>query len=505
MVFDKAVNFADCILDDENKDRTVFVEPLRPGGRIEITLSQFNRVADGVAHGLLEAGLAPQERIALASANRWEFMAAFYGILRAGMVAVPLNYKLPDDVLSALVNQVDVRLAFCDDERSQSVSSIECINFDADGGAKFKAFTEQKIRPLPRVDLTSVAKILFTSGSTGMPKGVPSTHQGLIWALRKYAPADGTPRTGRTLIVAPTYHKNGLFLSCEAIASGKTIVSMPAFHARPYLETIAAEECTALSGVPSMFAMAAKESDLIDRLNLTSVSSALIGSAPLSERLIQRIREIFPNMEIKNGYGLTEAGPAIFGPHPNGLERPIASVGCPWPDIEWRFASKECADEGVLQLKTPAMTSGYWGRPELTAERFNQGWYHTGDVMRRDEDGFFYFVGREDDMFVCGGENIYPGQVERTLELHPDVAEAVVVSAPDDIKGAVPVAFVVLRDGAAFDEHGLKQFSLSRGPAYQHPRRIAALEALPLASTNKVDRKALALNAVELVADRERF
>jgi long-chain acyl-CoA synthetase len=138
---------------------------------------------------------------------------------------------------------------------------------------------------------------------------------------------------------------------------------------------------------------------------------------------------------------------------------------------------------------------GYLNLPEATVTRVRDGWYDTGDVMRRDADGFFFFVGRNDDMFVCGGENIYPGEVEKLLERHPGVAECAVVPLADEIKGQLPVAYVVAKDGAAPTVDELKQFALANAPAYQHPRFIAFLDQLPLAGTNKIDRKALTEDA----------
>jgi acyl-CoA synthetase (AMP-forming)/AMP-acid ligase II len=150
------------------------------------------------------------------------------------------------------------------------------------------------------------------------------------------------------------------------------------------------------------------------------------------------------------------------------------------------------ATQGVLEMKCPALMVGYHNRPDLKPPFTDDGFYVTGDVFRRDEHGFYYFVGRVDDMFVCGGENIYPGEVEKMLETHPAIEQACVIPIDDDIKGQKPVAFVVLRPGVALTEEDIKRYALAHTPAYQHPRFVWCIDALPLSSTNKVDRQHLA-------------
>ena len=206
-------------------------------------------------------------------------------------------------------------------------------------------------------------------------------------------------------------------------------------------------------------------------------------------------------------------GPVVFGPHPQGLPQPELSVGYPHPQVALRLVDGDNrnAEQGVFEMKCPAVMIGYHNalprphpppqagegkRGPLTAD----GYYITGDVFRRDEDGFHYFVGRTDDMFVSGGENIYPADVERMLERHPDVAQAAVVPIDDDIKGQKPVAFVIRKAGRALDENEVKQFALAHAPAYQHPRFVWFVDELPLASTNKLDRAALKEMARERMA-----
>jgi acyl-CoA synthetase (AMP-forming)/AMP-acid ligase II len=217
------------------------------------------------------------------------------------------------------------------------------------------------------------------------------------------------------------------------------------------------------------------------------------------------LKQALPRAAVTNAYGTTEAGPVVFGPQPNGLPQPEMSVGYPHPEVQVRLvdgygASAEQGVQGVLEMKCPAVMLGYHNRPDVRSPITPDGFYVTGDVFRRDADGFHYFVGRTDDMFVSGGENIYPADVERMLERHPAVSHAAVVPVDDEIKGQKPVAFVILRAGAAASEDEIKSFALANAPAYQHPRSVWFVDELPLASTNKVDRGALRRTAAERVA-----
>jgi long-chain acyl-CoA synthetase len=242
-----------------------------------------------------------------------------------------------------------------------------------------------------------------------------------------------------------------------------------------------------------MIAMMLREHDLMARTDLSSVKLVRMGSAPVSQSLMTALHQALPAAMATNAYGTTEAGPVVFGPHPDGLPQPEMSVGYPHRQVALRLIDDNgcVADQGALEMKCPAVMLGYHNRPDLPPPITADGFYRTGDVFRRDAQGFHYFVGRNDDMFVCGGENIYPGDVERMLEHHPAVAQACVVPVDDDIKGQKPVAFIVVKAGETPDAEDIKRFALAHAPAYQHPRFVWLLDRLPLSSTNKIDRTAL--------------
>ena len=228
------------------------------------------------------------------------------------------------------------------------------------------------------------------------------------------------------------------------------------------------------------------------------VTTAVTGSAPSTAEFFEQMHRLFPNAETANSWGTTESGPHAFGPHPAGMPTPMGALGYLRKNIEVKFVggAETGVTEGVLHIRTPALMTGYLNREADTKKRLIDGWYDTGDVMRRDENGFVFFVGRADDMFQCGGENVYPGEVEKVLGRHPDVAQACVVSVPDEIKYQLPVAFVVPRPGTEPSEEALRRFALDNGPAYAHPRAVWFVPELPLAGTNKIDRKALSDRAL---------
>ncbi len=377
---------------------------------------------------------------------------------------------------------------------------LAVTDFDANDARGFTALLDRGAFEAVQPEPHETAMVLYTSGSTGRPKGVPLSHAGHLWALRTRS-RRGWPFTSqRLLVAAPLYHMNGLCTTLFAIGAGATEVLMPEFDARRYLQAIERFGCTWLTGVPPMFAMCLREKDLLDEVDRSAVVTVRMGSAPLSAKLWSEMEAAFPGAAIMNSYGTTEAGPVVCAPRPHE-PAPALSIGWPADDVELRLvdAQGRDAEEGVLWQRTPANMRGYLNLPEKTREVLTpDGWYISGDVFRRDAQGAYFFVGRSDDMFVCGGENIFPGEVERLLEQHPQIVQACVVPVPDDIKGEKPFAFVVRKSGSTLSEDEIRRYALDHGPAYQHPRQICLLDELPLAGPNKVDRNALGRRALEL-------
>src|SRR5580658_2324855 len=454
----------------------------------EFTFAEIDATANGVARALGKHGLSRGDRVALLSANRAEYIAAYYGIMRAGLVAVPVNFKFPRETIHFIIRDAGAKLVFCDVPRATDCpADIPNVTF----GAAFDAFLDpgRFDTIVPHQD--EPAMFLYTSGSTGTPKGVVLSHQSHIWVVETRL-APGLDRH-RYLIAAPLYHMNALALAKLACAAHATIVLLPQFSAPAYIAAIGKYRCTWLTAVPPMIAMMLRETALLQATDLSSVEFVRMGSAPVSAALMAALREALPRAAVTNAYGTTEAGPVVFGPHPKGLPQPELSVGYPHPLVSLRLVDGDNHDaaQGVLEMKCPALMLGYHNRPDVAPPLTPDGFYVTGDVFRRDAEGFHYFVGRTDDMFVSGGENIYPADIERMLERHPDVAQAAVVPIDDDIKGQKPVAFVIKKPGRALDAEAVKRFALANAPAYQHPRFVWFVDELPLASTNKLDRTEL--------------
>ena len=490
-------NLGDLIRRDRDPNKTALIDLGGETTPREFTYAEIDAMANSVARGLIRRGFARGERIGLLAANRVENLAAYYGIMRAGLVAVPVNFKFPPTMVEFVLGDADARLVFCDAARKSAVpAGLPTITFNEAGAQGFDAFLDQgpfaAITPAP----DEVAMFLYTSGSSGKPKGVMLSHQSHLWVARTRL-GDNDWSRHRYLIAAPLYHMNALALAKLASMAHASIVLLPQFSASAYIEAIEKYRCTWLTAVPPMVAMMLQEKNQLAHTDLTSVEYLRMGSAPVSPSLLAAIQAVLPDTQVTNAFGTTEGGPVVFGPHPQGLLQPELSLGCAHPAVALRLddGTGHDAAQGVLQLKSPALMLGYHKGnlrdPPLKRPFIADGFYITGDVFRRDQDGFYFFVGRSDDMFVCSGENIYPGEVETLLETHASVQQAVVVPVADDIKGQKPAAFVIRRAGSDVSADELKAHALAHAPAYQHPRWIWFVDALPLASTNKIDRAAL--------------
>ena len=493
-------NLGDLIRRDADPSKLAIIDLGGEEKLAEYTFAELDAMTTGVARALSKRGLSRGDRIAILSMNRAEYLAAYYGIMRAGFVAVPVNYRFPRETIRYIVNDCGARLVFCDMDRRDDVpDGIPAVVFGDPGDEGFGRFVD----PGPFETVVPAegepAMFLYTSGSTGKPKGVVLSHQSHLWVVETRLTPD--LERHRYLIAAPLYHMNALALAKLACAAHATIVLLPRFEARAYIDAITRYRPTWLTAVPPMIAMMLRERDAMAKADLSSVEFIRMGSAPVSASLMAAIRAAFPKAAVTNAYGTTEAGMIVFGPHPNGLPQPESSVGAKHPKIELRLVDGDNrdAEQGVLEMKAPAVMNGYYNRPDVPDPITPDSFYVTGDVFRRDKDGFYYFVGRTDDMFVSGGENIYPADVERMLERHPAVGQAVVIPVDDDIKGTKPVAFVIPRAGQKPTEDEIKQFALKHAPAYQHPRFVWFVDELPLASTNKVDRAVLKKIAQEKV------
>lgn len=460
-------------------------DPRRP---CEVSFRSLDAGCNAVARGLVKAGLKPGDRIGILSLNRVEFVTTLLGAMRAGAVPVPVNVKLAADSVAYILNDAGARVVFVEaGTRHLIPPRLRTVEFGGDferflDSGPFEAFV-----PAP----DSIAIQPYTSGSTGRPKGVLLSHYGQNWSRRILAHTRGTTEKDVILVAAPLYHKNALNAIKQGLTAGATLPLLPQFNVERYVAAIGRYRCTVISGVPTMMSMVLARKDMLAQTDTTSVRTVMMGSAPSSPQLLKELGMHFPNAEPLVVYGVTEGGPVPLGPHPDGKPRPPGSIGVPYPGTQAKLIHGPTPDEGELVLRNPGILLGYHNLPRETAKQVRDGWYHTGDICRRDRDGFYFFVGRTDDMFVCGGENIFPIEVESLLGRHAAVHQAVVLPFDHELKGQVPYAFVVLKAGAAASEEEIRQFAIASGPAYQHPRRVFFLDQFPLAGTNKIDQAQL--------------
>jgi acyl-CoA synthetase (AMP-forming)/AMP-acid ligase II len=495
--------------DDTDKNAVAIIGLDEAFSARQYTFAELDAIADAVAHTLCRQ-YARGERIAVLAANSAEYIATMLGIMRAGLIAVPVNYKFPPALIAAVIADSGARLVFSDPKRfADAPVSLPRVVFDSPNDPHdFDAFiAEARTHGGPFEPIVpqenDAALFLYTSGSTGRPKGVVLSHASHLWVVETRLQAQSLTNE-RVLIAAPLYHMNALALAFLALAARATTVLMPAFNARNYIRAINTYRCTWLTSVPPMIAMMMQERDLLSQTDLSSVRYVRMGSAPVSGALLDQIHALLPNAKVINAYGTTEGGPVVFGPHPEGLPTPPLAIGAAHPQVQLRLldTNGQPADEGELEMRSPGLMNGYHSRADLAPPITPDGFYRTGDVFRRDENGFYTFIGRRDDMFVSGGENIFPGDVEKMLERHPLIQQASVIPVDDAIKGTKPVAFIVRKPGAELSAEAVKKFALEHAPAYQHPRQVWFVDAFPLASTNKIDRAALKRDAAKrLVAE----
>jgi acyl-CoA synthetase (AMP-forming)/AMP-acid ligase II len=334
-----------------------------------------------------------------------------------------------------------------------------------------------------------VAAIFYTSGTTGFPKGAMTTHEGFLSNIETCRRVAGLPSDGslRTLVSVPLFHVTGcnsqLLPSC---ASGGATVIMPAFEVQAFLRAINQERINSVTTVPAIFWLAINQPNFAE-MNMRGVRWAMYGGAPIAPDLVGRIMQAFPNARVGNGFGLTETSSvATFLPHEFAHTRPD-SVGFAAPVVDLDLFERDSSGVGELLVRGPNVVKGYWNKPEATAQTFVDGWLHTGDLARIDEDGFVQIVDRKKDMVNRGGENVYCVEVENAVYSHPAVLECAVMGVPDTMMGEKVGAVVVLKPGAKARPSEICEFLKGRLADFKIPQfMIIRSDALPRNPGGKV-------------------
>ena len=484
-------------------DKTAIIDLSRTPDHL-VSHSELDDRMESVAAMLTALGMKPGDRLLLAMGNRFEFIEVFFGAMRAGIVPIPLNIKLGADTIDFIIKDAGCTAAIIEPNcHPQIVDIVEQQKLDVllalsptppgwhdyDDtltNTDLKLFTPIAVKP------KQIAFLPYTSGSTGRPKGVLLTHEGMLWGIRTAQNYWPCKPTDRTLVAGPLFHKNAMRVSIKPkLYAGASAVILPRFEPRIMLQALADYECTDTGGVPAMYRMMLAEEDLLASLKFPKLECLEMGSAVVGAELLNAVEKAF-GADVEEAYGLTEGGGPLRSPL-DGREVPRGSCGVPGPEVDVKMVGedgKENDSHGEFWVKSPAVLAGYNNRPDLNEERLTDGWLHTGDIFRKDDDGFYFFMGRIDDQFSCGGENIYPKEVELLLVQHPDIIDAVVMPIKHEVKGLAPAALVTVRPNSTSNEDSIKAFTLQHGAAYAHPRRVFIVEALPVGGTGKVDRPA---------------
>lgn len=433
---------------------------------------------------LLHGGVLPGDRVAVLAMNRGETLALLFACASAGAMLLPLNWRLSPAELRAQIELARPRMIFAD-----------ARHLDVLGGESLEDGPQADPAEGPGATLEAPWVLMYTSGSTGRPKGALLTHGQLHWnALNTILACDLGP-VDTTLTFTPLFHTGGLnCLTTPLLHRGGRVVLATGFEPGEALRTIAAERVTLLMGVPTIYAMMADHADFATT-DLSSVRDALCGGASLPMPLLRRYLD--RAIPLRQGFGMTEVGPNCFSMPPQSVERKWGSVGLPIHHVATRLVRPdgiECGvdEAGELLLSGPAVCGGYWEAPSATAAAIRDGWFHTGDVLSRDADGYFYVRGRIKEMYISGGENVYPAEVEAALTELAEVAAAAVVGVADARWGEVGVAWVVACPGTCPTPESLLAGLQGRLARFKLPRRIHIVATLPLTASGKVDKPALA-------------
>jgi len=509
-------------------------EAVVEGGR---RVSFAELVADfrRVTAALLACGIERGERVAVWAPNRYEWLVAALGALGAGAAVVPVNTRFKAKELSYILHRSGARVAFTVGEflgmnyaatlaglRRELANLALVVGFDGAshvdhsldsflslGESVDDEVLDARMREI-RADDT--CDVLFTSGTTGAPKGVSMTHAQTLRQFSDWCDMAGLVTGDRYLVVNPFFHMFGYKAGCLAsLMRGATILPKAVFDVDDVLRTVAAESVTVLPGPPTLYQSILDHPER-DRFDLSSLRVAVTGAAEIPVDLIRRLREELPFRKIVTGYGLTEAG-TVTGTSPDDDFTTIATtVGRARPGLEVRIVddkglAQPAGERGEILVRGYSVMRGYLDDPTETARAVDiEGWLHTGDLGSIDEQGRLRIVGRKKDMFIVGGFNAYPAEIENLLLGHPAVGRVAVVGMPDERLGEVGMAFVVLARGAELKPDALIEWARGAMANYKVPRAVEIVDELPVNAAGKVEKELLraqaAKTATALIAGR---
>lgn len=443
------------------------------------------------ARTLEAAGVAAGDRVALLSRNRLEIFEILVACLRLGAVFTPLNWRLAVAELADIAADCSPRVLVHDAIEAERAAAVaERLPGLASLRIDVPPAGSEGATPVEHPPET-LAMLLYTSGTTGRPKGVMVPHRQVFWNNLNTLYACDLGLDDRVLAFLPLFHTGGInCLALPALYRGATVVLMGAFDAEAALRIIAEQRITLTVAVPTMYQMLLEAG--LDRHDTRSLHTLLCGGAPCPEPLLEAW--LSRGFCFRQGFGMTEVGPNCFSLPPWMIGRKRGSVGQPVLHGDAGIFGADGrrlgpGEVGELCLAGPHVSAGYWNRSADFHAVYRDGWFHTGDLAREDEDGFFHIAGRQKDMFISGGENVYPAEIENVILGHPQVAQVAVMGVPDPRWGEVGLAVVVPR--GALDGDELLTWCRSHLAKFKVPRRIVLADALPQNASGKIDKVAL--------------
>jgi|HigsolmetaAR201D_1030396.scaffolds.fasta_scaffold01188_11 long-chain acyl-CoA synthetase len=480
-----------------NLAATAAANPDKPAVKLDDIVFNYQLLNDAsarVASMLKSKGLKPGDRVGLMLPNVPHFPVAYYGILRAGGVVVPMNVLLKGREVSFYLKDSGAKILFAwhdfldAAQAGADEAGAEIINVKP-GEIEGEIF---KFDPDPEIVEKSpedTAVILYTSGTTGTPKGAELTHGNLQSNIDTVLSMFEITTDDVVLGALPLFHSFGQTCSMNScIKAGGCLTLLPRFDAAKALEMFGRDNVTIFMGVPTMYGAMLHDPSR-ENAKLDTLRMAVSGGASLPVELMRAFEEAFGCI-ILEGYGLSETSPVASFNQPDKPRKP-GSIGTPIPGVQMKVVDEDGnelppGEVGEIVIKGPNVMKGYWNRPDATAEVMRDGWFHTGDMAKVDEDGYFFIVDRKKDMIIRGGYNVYPREIEEVLYEHPAVREAAVIGVPHDELGEEVAAVVALKEGAEVDADSLRDFVKEQVAAYKYPRYIHFVDELPKGPTGKI-------------------
>ncbi len=476
-------------------------------GDQQITYGDLHREVSRLAHGLVSNGLGRGDRVMLFMQNSLSLVTAYFAVLKAGGTVAPLNVMFRHREISHIGTDTAATTLVADAELWDKERPVREVLPDlkhvivngepADSNEKSLESLLAQSPEFPGVEVEPdhIASIIFTSGTTGRPKGATQTHRSILWNVYGCCTRNKFSSEDRLLCALPLFNNFAInVVMMSAFASGATLVVIDRFDARKVLDEIKRKQCTYFAGTPTMFSYLLQEYDP-SKDSVASLRVTNSGGAHCPASLIDEIEEVFGTVHL-DGYGQTEAcGFTTLNPLVGVRKK--NSVGVPLSNIWVKIVSDDDqelppGEVGEILEKGDAFSRHrYWNRPDINEEIYRGGWFHSGDLGYVDEDGYLFVVDRKQDLIITGGANIYPAEVEEVLYTNPKVALAAVLGVPDEVKGELAKAFIVLRKGETATEREIIDFARERMAKYKAPRLVQFVESLPQGPTGKILKREL--------------